>query len=248
MKELITEVTSASISSPVPTTTDEVVRQYEAKLNQSIALKVLAAQTGPSPVFSKEEMAYLNKKAYEESQLSEVKVITPDPTITLKKGKTEINIRNAATLVKKMEEIYPSPNRTPMPLTDGSDVTEEEIDEIIEELENENEEPVRTMTPRGESTMRNRFQAMVNHPVSQVSPEVARCVAPDEKVFQSQQISNTPIKTVNKNAYEIRTEVLAMALDWVKFRKEFDKNILGNDEDVLNTAQKFYRFVEDKRR
>lgn len=239
MKESLTEVTSTSISSgPIPATIDEIVSHYERELSQSISTKIIAAQNGPLPVFTKEETAYLNKKANEENQLSDIKVLPSDPTITLKNGNTEINIHNAAILVKKMEKISPSSNKVrELKLYD------EKVDELIEKLEQESEKPVHRITPRGETTMRETFQQRVNMPTTSVSPDVARCVAPDEKTFQER---FSDIKTVNKNAYEIRTDVLAMALDWVKF-KTTDITQLSDDE-VLNTAQKFYKFVEDRRR
>jgi hypothetical protein len=78
-------------------------------MSRNIAAKSLkSATTGEPPTFTKEEMAYLTKKALDESSFSEVKVITPDPTITLKKGNTEISVKNAAAVVRKMEEKYPN--------------------------------------------------------------------------------------------------------------------------------------------
>ena len=112
MKERITEITSASITSPgLPNSTDDIAFRYENRLNKSIIRKILSYQNGIEVTFSPEEIAYLKKSEAAETAMSEVKVITPDPTITLKKGDTEINIKNAATLVKKMEEIYPTPNK-----------------------------------------------------------------------------------------------------------------------------------------
>jgi hypothetical protein len=56
------------------------------------------------------------------------------------------------------------------------------------------------------------------------------------------------IRVTNKNAYEIRTDILMMALDWLKFKydNESEKNTI-KDEAVLDTAFKFYKFVENKR-
>ena len=159
---------------------------------QGISAKLLKFnKTLIPPVFTQEEMAYIKKDAEENDPTAEVKVITPDPTITLKKGNTEINIKNAATLVRKMAEIYPNPNK-PVAFTVDSDVSE--------------------------------FSA----PMPIIPPQ------PD-------------IKTVNKNAYEIRTDILGMALEWNKFKREILQTGCTSDEDVLNTAQKFYRFVENRR-
>lgn len=45
-----------------------------------------------------------------------------------------------------------------------------------------------------------------------------------------------------RNAYEIRADVLQMALDWAMRN---DDN--SSDEDVVDLAKKFYQFVENKR-
>ena len=151
----------------------------------------------------------------EESPFSEVKVITPDPTITLKKGNTEINIKNAATLVKKMEEIYPSPNKTivdsevddPAQKLWRRAIITNDKDDHVEIIENPN------FVPAG---------------ISIVQPET---------------------KTVNKNAYEIRADILSQALAWVQYKGERSNtsSFSPSDEEVLTTAQKFYKFVENKR-
>lgn len=191
----------------LPLTTDVIISQYEHKLNASIASKTLeSTKKGVPPVFTKEEWAYLNKKAVDDSTQAEVKVITPAPTITLKKGNTEINIKNAAALVQKMQEMYPN------------GMAEDTAANI-------NRQPF--------------VNASIKHGVEQ------------EETF----VAPTPIvppqpeqKTVNKNAYEIRTDVLSMALDWVKFKKDSNQSVSSvSDDDVLSTAQKFYKFVENRR-
>lgn len=48
-----------------------------------------------------------------------------------------------------------------------------------------------------------------------------------------------------RNAYEIRSDVLQMAIDWTIERDEYGHK---NENDVLTLAKKFYSFVEDKRR
>lgn len=227
MKELITEVTSASITGGIPpTTTDDVVLQYENKLSQSIAAKTLSAsKKGVIPTFTKEETAYLTKKADEDGSLSEIKVITPDPTITLKKGNTEINIKNAATLVKKMEDLYPK------------GMTEDAAANI-------NRQPfIKASIEHG---MKEEFKKRVDFPVKDVSPEMAKAVAADIESWVAP-VAPPDIKTVNKNAYEIRTDVLGMALDWVKFKKDANPQSSVTDEDLLSTANKLYKFVENRR-
>lgn len=49
-------------------------------------------------------------------------------------------------------------------------------------------------------------------------------------------------KVAGRNAYEIRSDVLEMALDWAKSRQ--DKNM--DSDDVLDIAEAFYSFVEHK--
>jgi hypothetical protein len=47
---------------------------------------------------------------------------------------------------------------------------------------------------------------------------------------------------VGRNAYEIRADVLQMAVDWTTHSKEW-----RNEDDVVDVAKKFYAFVENKR-
>lgn len=55
------------------------------------------------------------------------------------------------------------------------------------------------------------------------------------------------IQTVNKNAYEIRRDILEMALMWVKFKSEKSSSFVGySDDDIISTAKKFYSFVEKR--
>ena len=105
---------SATTTVISPNSTDEVVSLYEKRINQSISSKILATQKDEKlPTFTAEETAYLQKKSGEADGLSEVEVITADPPITLKKGNKEINIKNAPSLVKRMEKVlapHPSPD------------------------------------------------------------------------------------------------------------------------------------------
>ena len=185
--------------------TDTVVSNYENWVNQSISSKTLSAiKKGTVPQFTVEETAYITKKACLDNQTSEIAIITPDPVITLKKGKTELNIGHAATLVKKMEEKYPTTN------------TKQDYPQIDE------------------------FKYKVNFPSKHVNEEVDN--------------DSVPIKTVNKNAYEIRESVLSHALDWVQYSYDIHRGSptvtsipVPTEDDVLNVAQKFYKFVENRR-
>jgi len=50
------------------------------------------------------------------------------------------------------------------------------------------------------------------------------------------------LKTTNRNAYEIRADVLQMAIDWSK-----SGQVPRTDEQLLELAKKFYTFVENRR-
>jgi len=193
--------------------TDVVISHYESLITKSIAAKTLAAaQSKKSPIFTKEEMAYLVKKAVDNST-AEVSVITPTPTITLKKGKTEIHIKNAADMVRKMEEKYP--------VGVGKDV----VENILR-------------------------QPYTQKDIGYNPPPVDNVVRPDPPPLPP----SSRINTVNKNAYEIRADVLAMALDFARYRTELESDKDGCEalrlweaDDVLAIAKKFYAFVENRR-
>lgn len=55
-------------------------------------------------------------------------------------------------------------------------------------------------------------------------------------------------KSVNKSGYEIRLEILEHAIDWVKTQREtHNLNHLLTLDNVFETANKFYSFVEGKK-
>ena len=83
---------------------------------------------------------------------------------------------------------------------------------------------------------------------------------PDGNGFYTPKPKSTPInevKSVNKNAYEIRTDVLGMAIDWLRYQTDMAVNERGNEThiplsapsnaEVLATAKQFYSFVENRR-
>lgn len=55
-----------------------------------------------------------------------------------------------------------------------------------------------------------------------------------------------PTKQVGKNAYEIRSDILQMAISWamVEDKVPFQK---PSTDELLNLARKFYAFVENRR-
>jgi len=59
----------------------------------------------------------------------------------------------------------------------------------------------------------------------------------------------TPKKPVatNRNAYEIRADVLQMAIDWAKVEDSSGDYKKPTEEQLLSLARKFYSFVENRR-
>lgn len=81
---------------------------------------------------------------------------------------------------------------------------------------------------------------------------------PPAKKQVTLQENNEPVIIKNKNAYEIRNEVLTNTISWVKWHTDTtialvgkDKTVLGeidrSSERLLSLARKFYDFVENKK-
>ncbi len=214
----------------VPSPTDIIISDYENKISQNIASKTLSASKhGKAPEFTKEELLYLNRKAGEDED-TELKVITPAPLVTLKKGKTELNIGHAVKLVQKMEEKYPT------------GVSNEQREEIYR---------------------RPFVNASIEHGIKEnpvlAEEEPIQVSTTTEQIIPAGFV-HPPIKTVNKNAYEIRGDVLKMSLEFFKWQTEMKIQIDGENglkldgntlnpttDNVLEIAQKFYKFVENRR-
>jgi hypothetical protein len=267
--------------------TEAIISNFEQKVKISILTKTLAAaQDGKPPRFTDEEMAYLTKQAIQESPLAEMTVAVPCPSITLKKGKTELNIKNAAAILQKMEEKYPTLKPAPLPQSpagglfdleskenygagdESEDLTSNDLDEIINELESEiaqeeHQEKLLKKHPRSPGTdgphnvvgteeeiktMQDQFKKRVNFPVSKVSPEVVRAVAPDADSFHPAPPQEI-VKTVNRNAYEIRSDILKESIGVVLSKEStINDNLDLTVENILKVASKLYGFVEDKSR
>lgn len=63
---------------------------------------------------------------------------------------------------------------------------------------------------------------------------------------QHESTESSIIKTTNKNAYELRTEILKMALDYIGNGRSWPD--FNTPDKVLDVAKTFYTFVENKRR
>lgn len=192
-----------------------IISGYENKLSQNIASKTLSAsKRGESPEFTKEELLYLNKKSSENDE-SELNIITPIPTVTLKKGRTELNIGHAAALVQKMEEKYPTGNKNYSEATASCRIGKP-----------------------------GEFE-------KQFSPKIYQSEVYSDSIpvkeFSEIRIPET--KSPSRNAYEIREAILSHAISWIQYKKQFDipPTPSPTEDDVLSVAQKFYKFVENKR-
>ena len=62
-------------------------------------------------------------------------------------------------------------------------------------------------------------------------------------------IPSSEVKSVNKNAYEIRADILGQSLAWIQYKRSFENinSPVPTEEDVLLVANKFYKFVENKK-
>jgi hypothetical protein len=67
---------------------------------------------------------------------------------------------------------------------------------------------------------------------------------PPERVHEEEEFPRRQ-PVANRNAYEIRADVLQMAIDWISKTDEYRQK---KDDDVVALAKKFYEFVEDRRR
>lgn len=194
---------SATTTLTSPSSTDEVVSSYEKKLNQSISAKILAATKDEKmPFFTLEETAYLKKRA-EDAISPEVEVITEDVPITLKKGNTAINIKNAASLVKRMEKVHAPP------VPDHSLFAREAESQIQEQ-------------PAMESVFQEE----------------------SHKLTEKQYV---PSVKPSRNAYEIRADILQMAINWSQTEDGRGNYSKPTDDQVIALAKKFYSFVENRR-
>jgi hypothetical protein len=69
-----------------------------------------------------------------------------------------------------------------------------------------------------------------------------------KKQLFDEENNKTTINTVNKNAYEIRRDILEMSINWTQYKAEKSPNSFAlNDDTILTTAKKFYSFVENRR-
>lgn len=163
------------------------------------------------------------------------------PTIILKKGSKEIKIQNAAAIIKKLDELHPTNDYLNWN-KHCRDISNREKDKQI----------------RWTEASKNWFKQEIFGSLDDFEVVVETQKPKDEVVQQPAVISEAQqepkykepeiVKPSNKNAYEIRADILSQALSWVQYKHNVAPQIKSpTDDDVLDVAQKFYKFVENKR-
>lgn len=168
------------------------------------------------------------------------------PQITLRKGAVEIKVQNAAAVIKRINELIP-----------GSTYENCKRNRIVDERD------------RWQSTAKDWFKKEM-FGGSEEDFEVIVSEQTDTNWPDSPPSNNFPtpgniepqiVQSVNKNAYEIRSDVLQKALEWVRWQTDTSLTVadrngsnqglrpaqLPSSDQVLDIARKFYAFVENRR-
>lgn len=166
-----------------------------------------------------------------------VKVKTENPVI-IKKGNTEISL-TYEKLTKPLGLLLNKTESVNNDVKEDKDVTSDDIDGILKELEDEivnpnNSPEVGLTIQSGNVTIENMKKASED--------DITNFIGIDEKgVLKKIEIPSS----VNKNAYELRNDILKLSTESVNRIKEY-KNLEEHTKDVLITATKYYEFVENK--
>ena len=174
-----------------------------------------------------------------------------NPTITLRKGNVVLKIPNSAAIIRKIDELYPEDKYSYWKRK--KDISDEEKNKQ------------RRWMAAAQTWFRQEvfggtgdFEVVVEE---ETKPQVEsqREVEDTEKYFKPnpeyQPEPKSVVQTTNKNAYEIRLDVLKEALAFIQWKTEVGKNPnivmpaenVPTSESVINLAQQFYKFVENKR-
>lgn len=179
------------------------------------------------------------------------------PSIVLRKGKTEIKIENAASIVKKVNEMCPpQDNCSWLP----------NVNKIKRELSDAEREKQKRWMSSAKDWFKNEmfggledFEMVVNE---QTSTPILEEITDFPTKFADPYVYQPPVsvpsitipspkeqvvQSVNKNAYELRELILENAITVVN---NHAKNISLDEfvDKVLDVSQKFYTFVENKRK
>lgn len=146
------------------------------------------------------------------------------PQITLRKGPVEIKVQNAAAVIKRINELTP-----------GSTYETCKRNRIVEERD------------RWQRTAKDWFRKeMFGGDEEDFEVVVSDIEPPCQSINSSEP---QLVQSVNKNAYEIRLEVLQEATKWLTLETVAPSTTpeLRNGDAVITLAQKFYKFVENRR-
>lgn len=170
-----------------------------------------------------------------------------NPSITLRKGKTEIKIENAAAIIKKINEMYPTRAEYESYWYAPSWKTKQKRTEAEIEKQRRWTDSARNWFQNEMFNGTGSFEVIVNEQELPKSPGVP--LEHNEEYIPAIDLPPQPeprvVQSVNKNAYEIRLEILKESLHWVSSRDAVGS---ATPEDVINVAKKLYSFVEDRRR
>ena len=169
------------------------------------------------------------------------------PSITLRKGKTEIKIENAVAIIKRINEMYPKTEYEGYWCAPSWKTNQKRTEAELEKQ--------RRWTDSARNWFQNEmfngtgsFEVVVNEEPPKelvLEPPKPNAYLPvfNETAANLASSEQSVIQSVNKNAYEIRLEILKEALSWVSSR---DEERQSTPEDVLDVARKLYSFVEDR--
>jgi hypothetical protein len=192
------------------------------------------------------------------------------PTITLRKGTTEIEVKNAAAIIRRINEMYPNTDEyawagrvTPRSsaaaqhekhklwVESAKNWFKQEMFggigdfELIVKDQTEKEVAEARFSQKYDDAARKSDQSFNDKIVEEY--ENGKQSNTSKELLTDTQHPLPPVHTVNKNAYEIRSDILEQTLSWVKFKKDCHQQTSISDDDVIATAQKFYKFVENRR-
>jgi len=195
------------------------------------------------------------------------------PSITLRKGKTEVKVQNPAAVIKKIDEMYPGSKQSyetwqrnqrvdeqvkwhraaknwfksemfsgfddfEVIVEDNPKIKKVVISEDVPTIVNDKEIPTININvetePKKKSPVRIETYEQLEKYFNSIKDS-------DDSIDENVISGGERIQTVNKNAYEIRLEILKEAIQWSH------RNSMATEQDVLNTAKKFYSFVENRR-
>ena len=164
-----------------------------------------------------------------------------EPTITLKRGKVEISIKNASAIVQRMDELFPINQRR------GYSWSPKEVKEYDHEKNKAWVIAAKNWFKQEfYGTNEDDFNIVVSTPPAD---KYEKQTPPFEENRPPVSIPCPPVveKTVNKNAYELRSDILKFSIETVDRTKTY-KDLNEHIEDILTTANRFYDFVENKNR